>query len=59
MGEAIKHDLLDELIVSVHPIVLGDGVPLFPRGLPRTQFQFVTSEPFPSGVVQLTYRRIE
>jgi dihydrofolate reductase len=57
VGEAIKHDLLDELIVSVHPIVLGDGVPLFARGLPRTQFQFVKSEPFTSGLVQLTYRR--
>ena len=57
VGEAIRHDLLDELIVSVHPIVLGDGVPLFPRGLPKTQFQFVKSEPFTSGLVQLTYRR--
>lgn len=57
VGEAIKHDLLDELIVSVHPIVLGNGVPLFPRGLPKTQFQLVTSEPFNTGLVQLTYRR--
>lgn len=57
VGEAIRHDLLDELIVSVHPIVLGDGVPLFPRGLPKTQFQLVTSESFNTGLVQLTYRR--
>jgi dihydrofolate reductase len=57
VGEAIKHDLLDELIVSVHPIVLGNGVPLFPRGLPKTQFQLVKSESFTSGLVQLTYRR--
>ena len=33
VGEAITHDLLDELIVSVHPMVLGDGVPLFPHNL--------------------------
>jgi dihydrofolate reductase len=57
VGEAIRHDLLDELIVSVHPLVLGDGVPLFPRGLPRTQFQFITAETFNTGLVQLTYRR--
>jgi dihydrofolate reductase len=57
VGEAIEHDLLDELIVSVHPIVLGDGVPLFLRGLPKTQFQFIKSEPFNTGLVQLTYRR--
>ena len=57
VGEAIRHDLLDELIVSVHPIVLGDGVPLFPQGLPKTQFQLITSDAFASGLVQLTYRR--
>jgi dihydrofolate reductase len=57
VGEAITHDLLDELIVSIHPLVLGDGVPLFPRGLPRTKFQLVTSDSFNTGLVQLTYRR--
>lgn len=57
VGEAIRHDLLDELIVSVHPLVLGDGVPLFPHGLPKTQFQLIQSEPFSTGLVQLTYRR--
>ncbi|WP_235018751.1 dihydrofolate reductase family protein [Tolypothrix sp. NIES-4075] len=24
----LKHDLLDELILSIHPIILGDGIPL-------------------------------
>jgi len=41
----------------IHPIVLGDGVPLFPRGLPKRQFQFIKPEPLNSGLVQLTYRR--
>lgn len=57
VGEAITHDLLDELIVSIHPLVLGEGVPLFPSGLPRTKFQLVTSESFSTGLVQVTYRR--
>ena len=56
MVEATKHDLLDELIVAIHPILLGDGVPLFPRGLSKTQFQLLKSEPFTSGLVHLTYR---
>lgn len=59
VGDAIRHDLLDELIVSVHPIVLGDGVPLFPRGIPKTTFQLVASEPCSTGLVQLTYRRTQ
>ena len=57
VGETIRHDLLDELIMFIHPIVLGDGVPLFPRGLPKRRFQFIKSEPLNSGLVQLTYRR--
>ena len=57
VGEAVKHDLLDKLILSVHPVVLGDGVPLFPRGLPKRQFQLVSSKPFYTGLVQLTYHR--
>ena len=57
VGEAITHDLLYELIVSIHALVLGDGVPLFPSGLPRTKFQLVTSESFSTGLVQVTYRR--
>lgn len=58
VGEAIRHDLLDELILSIHPVVLGNGVPLFPRGLPARSFQFIASESFTSGLVQLTYRRV-
>ena len=57
VGEAMTHNMLDELIVSLHPIVLGNGVPLFPRDLPKRQFQFIKSEPFNSGLVQLTYHR--
>lgn len=57
VGEALRHDLLEELILSVHPVMLGDGVPLFPRGLPARSFQFVATESFSSGLVQPTYRR--
>lgn len=57
VGEALRHDLLDELVLSIHPIVLGCGVPLFPQNLPRAQFQLVKSTPFDTGLVQLTYRR--
>ena len=57
MAEAVKHDLLDELIVSIHPVILGDGVPLFPPGLPERPFRFVRSESFDTGLVQLWYKR--
>ena len=59
VGETIRHDLLDDLILSIHPILLGDGIPLFPQGLPARRFQFIRSETFSSGLVQLTYHRTQ
>ena len=47
--------LIDEIVVSIHPILLGRGVPLFlpqPRETPLT---LAGCESFPSGLVQLTY----
>lgn len=55
--EAVKADLLDNLILSIHPIILGDGIPLFSRGLPKRALQLVETESFTSGLVQLTYER--
>ena len=57
VGDAIAQDLLDELIVSIHPLLLGSGVPLFPSGLPKIPWQFVSADTFATGLVQLTYRR--
>ena len=41
LGEAVAYDLLDELIVSIHPIILGDGVPFFPHGLPTRRLRTI------------------
>jgi dihydrofolate reductase len=49
--------LIDEVVLSVHPAALGDGIPLFERREAFTPFRLVKSEPFPSGLVQLTYRK--
>ena len=57
LGEAVTNDLLDELILSIHPIILGDGVPLFPQGLPTRWLHYLRSEPFNTGLVQIWYGR--
>jgi dihydrofolate reductase len=46
--------LIDEIIVTFVPIVLGEGIPLFAPGADRTEFQTTSSESFPSGLVQWT-----
>jgi dihydrofolate reductase len=47
--------LLDEVLVTVVPVVLGDGKPLFDRRLPGGPMRLVGVLPRPSGMVELRY----
>jgi dihydrofolate reductase len=49
------HGLLDELLVTVVPVVLGEGKPLFDRRLPGGAMQLTRTRPFDSGMVELCY----
>ncbi len=49
--------LVDEMILAIHPVVLGEGIPLFLGGHPSIDYQFVRAETFSSGLVELFYRR--
>lgn len=51
----LKRDLLDEITVSMHPILLGNGVSLFPGGFPRTMLMLKDMQAFEGGLVQLNY----
>ena len=52
----INSDLLDELRLIVHPIVVGSGTPLFGGVAQRQSLELLTAEPWASGRVSLTYR---
>ena len=45
--------LLDELILTVVPVILGEGKPLFERPLPK--LQLVSTRTFATGMVELRY----
>ena len=47
--------LLDELLVTVVPVVLGEGKPLFDRRLPGGPMQLAGTRSFDSGMVELRY----
>jgi dihydrofolate reductase len=49
------HGLLDTVEVTVVPVVLGEGKPLFDRRLPGPPMQLVSTTAFSSGMVALTY----
>ncbi|GAA0358990.1 dihydrofolate reductase family protein [Bacillus horti] len=47
--------LVDEFRLSVHPVVLGEGKPLFEDIKQRLNLKLVNARTFSSGVVQLIY----
>jgi len=52
----LNENLIDEMIVSVHPIILGQGIPLFKeRSLNNLPFKLVQNKVFERGLIQLTY----
>ncbi|MEU4873722.1 dihydrofolate reductase family protein [Streptomyces sp. NPDC021608] len=57
----LRHDLVDELRVYVHPVLVGGGKPLFPQGLSgaasETALRLTGSHAFGNGVVLLEYER--
>lgn len=53
----VNANLVDELVLSVHPILLGDGIPLFKKQNHRTSFKLNDAIKYPSGLVQLIYNK--
>ena len=52
----LQSDLLDELRLIVHPIVLGSGKRLFEDGGDQKALKLVDSKTFSTGVLYLTYQ---
>jgi dihydrofolate reductase len=55
-AQFLRHDLIDEFRIYVHPVVLGAGKPLFPGGV-RRDLELIESHVFGNGVVLLRYSR--
>jgi dihydrofolate reductase len=48
--------LVDEIVMTINPIVLGAGTPMFPAGMSRTNLQLLEAVPFSAGSVGFHYR---
>lgn len=57
VNELLKHDLIDEFVIAVIPILLGNGTRLFKDGRPEQTLEFVTAKTFVTGLIQLHYKR--
>ena len=52
----LKRDLVDELTLQLYPVLVGDGLRLFPERGQTHNLELVESRSTPSGVTLLTYR---
>jgi dihydrofolate reductase len=57
VNELLKHNLIDEFIISVIPVLLGSGTRLFFDNRQELKLQFVSSKTFDTGLAQLHYKK--
>lgn len=53
----LQEDLIDEMIISIIPHLLGDGISLFKSGLQEKNLRLARADSFEKGLVQLHYIR--
>ncbi|MCT2581652.1 dihydrofolate reductase family protein [Actinophytocola sp. S1-96] len=53
----MRHDLVDEYVLLIHPLVFGSGRRLLGDGVPPARLRLVDSVTTGTGVVLATYRR--
>lgn len=58
VNQLLIEDLIDEFIISMVPILVGDGIKLFKDGRPQQKLKLIQSTQFAKGLVQLHYIRI-
>jgi len=56
--ELLKNNLIDELTISIIPIILGSGIKLFKEIPFEIPMKFVSSNEFKTGLIQIKYSRI-
>jgi len=55
--EFLRADLVDELYLGIVPVLLGEGIPLFPSGFPQRDFTLNDNKTYSRGLIALTYSR--
>jgi len=57
INELLNHDLIDEMTISIVPVLLGSGTRLFKDGRPEQLLELLAVKTFDTGLTQLHFRR--
>ena len=59
VNELLKYNLIDEFIISVIPILVGNGTKLFKDNRPEQKLELVSVKSFDKGLTQLHFKRAD
>lgn len=57
--QLLEAKLVDEIVLSIIPILLGDGIRMFVKGYPETELTVTACERYKTGLVTLTYEQAQ
>lgn len=57
-GSLLKHKLIDQLVLKVNPVIIGEGISLFGSVKPCLKLDLVEMKQYSSGVIKPTYNII-
>ena len=57
VSQFLKNKLIDEFIISVIPIILGNGIRLFTENYPKNELNLISFKAFDTGLLKVHYVR--
>lgn len=54
----LEDNLVDEMIITHIPKILGDGIPLFPKMKMESNWKLLNSQSYNNGILSVEYQRI-
>ena len=51
----LKEKLIDEIVVTIAPVILGSGIKLFQDNIPETELKLLSVKSFETGAIQYHY----
>ena len=57
INELLKNDVIDEFVISIIPVLVGNGTRLFKDDRPEQELELVGAKTFETGLTQLHYKR--